>query len=187
MSSNIGLSLNGNLNTGLNFGFLGNTLQPVNTNYENDLFMPDFLKTNSSSCQTAAQNTVNQSQEQKQNPQTEHQSQSVFTTNQNDNQISQQQINDYIMAQNPSIAVTQKGNLYKKSSTFSKLGSSVGILTPVGMAISTVVSKGFSALSKKGLLVKVPLLGLAGYALGALADKFLNAKRASDADKDIQV
>ena len=180
MSGNVGLNM-----FGMSANTFGLNLQPVNTNYENDVMMPDFLKTNNFAQQTAFQGQTVPAQSPQvqsiaQTKQTQNmQQQSVFTKNTDKSQISQADLNQYIMAQDPSIRTTEKGNLYKQSTILQKLGVTAGILTPTMAALA----KGLKAFKSKSLWIKIPVLGVLGYALGALADKFVTSYRAQVADK----
>lgn len=214
MVSNVGLNLNGlgGINTSLNSGLttnsnlssasiFGNGLTPV-SNYEDDMLMPDFLKTTSPTYNMNIQAQAQQIAAQSQNTQTQVptvQTSSVQTQNtpaqlpKTDmqavrNQLQsaaqyqaskQNQLNEALLAQNSDIKVTEKGNVYQATSTGKKIGLAAGIIAPIASAIA----KGAKAFSTKSFLVKLPIIGIAGYAIGALADNYINSKRAQNADK----
>ena len=100
----------------------------------------------------------------------------------------QAQINQQIAQQSPEIGISEKGNLYKTSNNGKKLGLFGGLVAPVatGAYALTKGAKISKAFNLKNLLIKCPLVGVAGLAIGAIADYFINRYRASKADSTQQ-
>ncbi len=167
MTSNLGLNLNTNgfPTSFTSANLLGtNSLQPINADFENDILMPDYLKTSSPVFQAALQTHYQQTSQaqtaQNQNVQASPQS-SIFTQ-ENQNQVQQTQLPDITLPQNTN----------KKTNIFKTIGITLGVSAPV---IAAYASK--TALSLKNLAIKVPVLGIAGFALGSLIDQIVNANK----------
>lgn len=175
------------------------------TAYDNDMFMPDFLKTPVITGQ--AQQAQAQPQAQAQNTQTDltqqvPQSQQPVTQPQYD--VTQQQVAQpqYDVAnpqqqttatQNPQftgselngcladtqsddVDYTKSGNPYKKASFGKKSGAVLGFLAPIA---SHLIS---GSKEWKQLFKTCPLLAIAGFGIGYLVDSCTEANRANAAD-----
>lgn len=176
------------------------------TAYDNDMFMPDFLKTPVITGQAQAQ-VQPQAQAQAQNTQTDltqqvPQSQQPVTQPQYD--VTQQQVAQpqYDVAnpqqqttatQNPQftgselngcladtqsddVDYTKSGNPYKKASFGKKSGAVLGFLAPIA---SHLIS---GSKEWKQLFKTCPLLAIAGFGIGYLVDSCTEANRANAAD-----
>ncbi len=182
-------------------------LQAPAKDYSQDLMMPDFLKTNTAQTFTStAAGTTNppsQSADITQQTNIAPQTQNIQTQNntvqtpaglqnnitfQQDLTKLQAQINQQIAQQSPEIGISEKGNLYKTSNNGKKLGLFGGLVAPVatGAYALTKGAKISKAFNLKNLLIKCPLVGVAGLAIGAIADYFINRYRASKADSTQQ-
>lgn len=154
--------------------------QPVSGNYEDDILMPDFLKTENALNQTQNAQTPNQLQVPTDN-----------TTQQNNTAESQPQIDESkltnsLLARDKSLAFTDKGNIYRKTST-AKTGLAIlGFLAPAAGKIIDLFKGGkISELFKvKQLAIACPAVALAGYGVGSLIDGYVNSNRAKTADSE---
>lgn len=175
------------------------------TAYDNDMFMPDFLKTPVITGQ--AQQTQAQAQPQAQNTQTDltqqvPQSQQPVTQPQCDvtpQQVAQPQYDvanpqqQTTATQNPQftgselngcladtqsddVDYTKSGNPYKKASFGKKSGAVLGFLAPIA---SHLIS---GSKEWKQLFKTCPLLAIAGFGIGYLVDSCTEANRANAAD-----
>lgn len=200
---------NTGLNTGFNMGM--GSLFNMPKDYSNDFMMPDCLKTgNITDEQRAsifgpaytptAQVSSQYPQQQVQNPaQTQYPQQ--YTSNPYapafsgqqavQPQLTPEQISEYyekLLAQNPNLRITEKGNVYEVSHTAKK----VGILAGIGTALAGGIKKLCTgtalknAFNLKSLAVKVPALAIAGWAVGSLIDAFSNSNKAQQADAQTQ-
>ena len=177
-----------------------------NKNYDNDFIMPDYLKTGNITEEQRAsifgpmyvptqQQTSSQGQYPVVNPQqntpqqyvTQPQQMQIPVGQQYQPQLNQEQIQQLyneLQAKNPNIRITEKGNLYEVSNAGKKTGAIAGIIASLGSGIAKIC-KG-SAITKafnlKSLAVKVPVLAIAGWAVGSLIDTFTNSSRAKQAD-----
>lgn len=175
------------------------------TAYDNDMFMPDFLKTPVITGQV--QQAQAQVQPQAQNNQTYltqqvPQSQQPVTQPQYD--ITQQQVaqpqydvanpqQQTVATQNPQftgselngclaepqgddVDYTKSGNPYKKASFGKKSGAVLGFLAPIA---SHLIS---GSKEWKQLFKTCPLLAIAGFGIGYLADSCTESNRANAAD-----
>ncbi len=106
-------------------------------------------------------------------------------------QLTPEQISEYnekLMAENPNIRITEKGNVYEVTNT----GKSTGILAGIGTALAGGIVKlckgaGLSsAFNLKSLAIKVPALAIAGWAIGSVIDAFTNSNRKQQADAQPQ-
>ena len=146
-----GLNLNSNYANPSLFGT--NALQPFNSGYEDDLMMPDYLKAGLKNMQT--------------DKQAQNSAQSVFTANpKQPRDINEQAQN----TSQPQIEEEETETQAQRTNVFKILGSILGAGTPLLTAAST---KTFS----KKLFLKVPLLGVIGYAVGALIDGIFNSSK----------
>ena len=102
-----------------------------------------------------------------------------------------EQVSEYyekLMAENPNIRITEKGNVYEVTNT----GKSTGILAGIGTALAGGIVKlckgaGLSsAFNLKSLAIKVPALAIAGWAIGSVIDAFTNSNRKQQADAQPQ-
>lgn len=166
---------------GINFGagslFSAPALNGLNptTDYSNDIMFPQELALNYNQfAQTGAQQT--QTQPQAQVPQTSFTGDNLY---QNQAQI------EAAMAQNPSLRISESGNLYPVTN----IGKKVGVLAGASIPVVKELSKAFkggtftkAALNLKSLAVKVPAFALIGWGIGALADRIFNSSKAKDAD-----
>lgn len=163
------------------------------TTYDNDMFMPDFLKTPVINGQ--AQQAQAQVQPQAQNNQTYltqqvPQSQQPVTQPQYDVANPQQQT---VATQNPQftgselngclaepqgddVDYTKSGNPYKKASFGKKSGAVLGFLAPIA---SHLIS---GSKEWKQLFKTCPLLAIAGFGIGYLVDSCTESNRANAAD-----
>lgn len=151
--------------------------QPVSGNYEDDILMPEFLKTDNVQKQMQVQMNTNKPVQQDNTPETQ------------SPQIDESKIENSLLARDKSIAFTDKGNLYRKTSA-SKNGLAVlGFLAPVsGKIIEWFKGGKFTELFKfKQLAIACPAVALAGYGVGSLIDGYINSKRAKEADKEVML
>ena len=146
-----GLNLNNNYAHASLFN--ANALAPVNSGYEDDLMMPDYLKTGLRNMQTGAQ---------VQNP-----AQSVFTANPQQAQTQVQTVPQQPQIQEEETVTEVQP---QKTNIFKILGGILGFGTPILKAAST---KTFS----KMLFAKVPLFAILGYSVGALIDGIFNSSK----------
>jgi len=144
-----GLNLNSSYANPNLFG--ANALASYNTGYEDDLMMPEYLKMSSLNRQSLQQN--------------QNYDQSVFTSAPRQAQTAQEQT----LSQQPQIA-EETGTQEQKTNVFKILGSVLGFGTPI---LTAACTKTFS----KKLFIKSPLLGIAGFAIGALIDGIFNSSK----------
>ncbi len=157
-------------------------LQTFNSNYDEDIMMPDFLKSNTITSQTAnnlpqqnqvEENTVSQSfgnnpQETKSQP-----------------QIDESQLTNTLLKCDKNLSMIENGNPYKRTDIAK---TSLGILGFLAPAAGKIIdfSKGgkFSELFKfKQLGIACPAVALAGFGVGAMIDSYINSTRAKAADE----
>lgn len=168
------------------------------TTYDNDMFMPDFLKTPVITGQ--AQQTQAQVQPQAQNNQT-YLTQQVPQSQQpvTQQQVAQPQYDvanpqqQTVATQNPQftgselngclaepqgddVDYTKSGNPYKKASFGKKSGAVLGFLAPIA---SHLIS---GSKEWKQLFKTCPLLAIAGFGIGYLVDSCTESNRANAAD-----
>lgn len=151
--------------------------QPVSGNYEEDILMPDFLKTENALKQTQNTQTPNQLQAQTDN---------TAETQQAQPQIDESKLTNSLLARDKSLAFTDKGNIYRKTST-AKTGLAIlGFLAPAAGKIIDLFKGGkISELFKfKQLAIACPAVALAGYGVGSLIDGYINSNRAKTADAE---
>lgn len=168
------LNLNANKNLMPNINFSTN-------NYDNDIMLPSFLKTDT----TSFTSTTN---EQEPIIQT-----SIGNNPINTSEIPQATENDPIaeglkgaLAEpTGNIALTENGNPYKKTNFWKKALATTGFLIPIAGRVNKLAKGGkFKELFKfKPLAIACPAIALAGFAIGALADACTNSKRAKAADE----
>ena len=126
-------------------------------------------------------------------PQTQNPYSPVFSGQQTQEQAQMlpEQVSEYyekLMAENPNIRITEKGNVYEVTNT----GKSTGILAGIGTALAGGIVKlckgtGLSsAFNLKSLAIKVPALAIAGWAIGSVIDAFTNSNRKQQADAQPQ-
>lgn len=177
------------------------------TAYDNDMFMPNFLKTPVITGQAQQAQAQVQPQAQAQNTQTDltqqvPQSQQPVTQPQYD--VTQQQVaqpqydvanpqQQTVATQNPQftgselngclaepqgddVDYTKSGNPYKKASFGKKSGAVLGFLAPIA---SHLIS---GSKEWKQLFKTCPLLAIAGFGIGYLADSCTESNRANAAD-----
>ena len=165
------------------------------TTYDNDMFMPNFLKTPVITGQAQQAQAQVQPQAQAQNTQTDltqqvPQSQQQVAQPQYDVANSQQQT---VATQNPQftgselngclaepqgddVDYTKSGNPYKKASFGKKSGAVLGFLAPIA---SHLIS---GSKEWKQLFKTCPLLAIAGFGIGYLVDSCTESNRANAAD-----
>ena len=163
------------------------------TAYDNDMFMPNFLKTPvitgqaqqaQAQVQPQAQNNqtyltqqVPQSQQQVAQPQYDvanPQQQTVATQNP---QFTGSELNGCLAEpQGDDVDYTKSGNPYKKASFGKKSGAVLGFLAPIA---SHLIS---GSKEWKQLFKTCPLLAIAGFGIGYLADSCTESNRANAAD-----
>lgn len=162
------------------------------TAYDNDMFMPNFLKTPvitgqaqaQVQPQAQAQNTqtdltqqVPQSQQQVAQPQYDianPQQQTVATQNP---QFTGSELNGCLAEpQGDDVDYTKSGNPYKKASFGKKSGAVLGFLAPIA---SHLIS---GSKEWKQLFKTCPLLAIAGFGIGYLVDSCTESNRANVAD-----
>ena len=106
-------------------------------------------------------------------------------------QMLPEQVSEYyekLMAENPNIRITEKGNVYEVTNS----GKQTGILAGIGTALAGGIVKlckgaGLSsAFNLKSLAIKVPALAIAGWAIGSVIDAFTNSNRKQQADAQPQ-
>lgn len=156
--------------------------QPVSGNYEDDILMPDFLKTENTLNQTQNTQTPNQLQAQTDNAQANN----TAETQQAQPQIDESKLTNSLLARDKSLAFTDKGNIYRKTST-AKTGLAIlGFLAPAAGKIIDLFKGGkISELFKfKQLAIACPAVALAGYGVGSLIDGYINSNRAKTADAE---
>lgn len=157
--------------------------QPVSGNYEEDILMPDFLKTENTLKQTQNTQTPNQLQAQTDNTA---QQNNTAETQQAQPQIDESKLTNSLLARDKSLAFTDKGNIYRKTST-AKTGLAIlGFLAPAAGKIIDLFKGGkISELFKfKQLAIACPAVALAGYGVGSLIDGYINSNRAKIADTE---
>lgn len=157
--------------------------QPVSGNYEEDILMPDFLKTENTLKQTQNTQTPNQLQAQTDNTA---QQNNAAETQQAQPQIDESKLTNSLLARDKSLAFTDKGNIYRKTST-AKTGLAIlGFLAPAAGKIIDLFKGGkISDLFKfKQLAIACPAVALAGYGVGSLIDGYINSNRAKIADTE---
>ncbi len=126
-------------------------------------------------------------------PQTQNPYSPVFSGQQTQEQTQMlpEEVSEYyekLMAENPNIRITEKGNVYEVTNT----GKSTGILAGIGTALAGGIVKlckgaGLSsAFNLKSLAIKVPALAIAGWAIGSVIDAFTNSNRKQQADAQPQ-
>lgn len=103
------------------------------------------------------------------------------------NQMTPEQMNEYyekLLAENPNLRITEKGNVYEVSHTAKKAGILAGIVGGLAGGIKKLCTGTAlkSAFNLKSLAVKVPALAIAGWAVGSLIDAFSNSAKAQQAD-----
>ena len=107
-------------------------------------------------------------------------------------QMTPEEISEYyekLMAENPNIRITEKGNIYEITNT----GKQTGVLAGLGTALAGGIVKlckgaGLAnAFNLKSLAVKVPVLALAGWAIGSVIDAFTNSNRKQQADEQQKI
>ena len=198
-AGNVGLNSTGNISNLLNFSGV-NPL--ATTPYANDIMMQN-LDFNNVSNQGLSQNVtgsqnVQNSQVQTQNvvnqtaPQQTVQTPTVQSqvTNQNTSATAQGQVpnglENYLVQKEENVEVTENGNRYVKTNALKKVGLAAGVLTPlVTKTVKLFKGGSFKQLfNLKQLGIKMPLFALAGWASGAIADGFLNTKKAQAADEN---
>ena len=158
------------------------------TAYDNDMFMPNFLKTpvitGQAQVQPQAQNNqtyltqqVPQSQQQVAQPQYDvanPQQQTVATQNP---QFTGSELNGCLAEpQGDDVDYTKSGNPYKKASFGKKSGAVLGFLAPIA---SHLIS---GSKEWKQLFKTCPLLAIAGFGIGYLVDSCTESNRANAAD-----
>lgn len=180
---------NTNVNSVFNYG---NPLTS-GTTYDNDMFMPAYLKTPvitgqaqqaQAQVQPQAQNNqtyltqqVPQSQQQVAQPQYDvanPQQQTVATQNP---QFTGSELNGCLAEpQGDDVDYTKSGNPYKKASFGKKSGAVLGFLAPIA---SHLIS---GSKEWKQLFKTCPLLAIAGFGIGYLVDSCTESNRANAAD-----
>lgn len=157
-------------------------LQTFNSNYDEDIMMPDFLKSNTITSQTAnnlpqqnrvEENTVSQSFGN--NPQ-ETKSQS---------QIDEPQLTNTLLKSDKNLSMIENGNPYKRTDIAKTSLGILGFLAPAAGKIIDFAKGGkFSELFKfKQLGIACPAVALAGFGVGAMIDSYINSTRAKAADE----
>lgn len=157
-------------------------LQTFNSNYDEDIMMPDFLKSNTITSQTAnnlpqqnqvEENTVSQSFGN--NPQ-ETKSQS---------QIDEPQLTNTLLKCDKNLSMTENDNSYKRTDIAKTSLGILGFLAPAAGKIIDFAKGGkFSELFKfKQLGIACPAVALAGFGVGAMIDSYINSTRAKAADE----
>lgn len=171
-------------------------------NYDNDMMMPDFIKTGnltdeqrasifgpSSFPQAQTQQAYQPASAQTQYPPQQQQAaQPSFSGQTQGQQLTQEQLALYyndLLAKNPNIRITEKGNIYEVTNTGKKAGILTGIIGGLAGGVMKLC-KG-EALAKafnlKSLAVKLPVLAIAGWAIGSALDAFTNSSSAKQADE----
>ena len=192
-----------NNTTSLNTGFnttMPNSLLGMPKDYSNDFMMPDYLKTGNITNEQRAsifgsmytpEAQVAQLQQQVQYPQQNPCSPAFGGQQVQKQQLTPEQISEYyekLLSENPNLRITEKGNLYEISHT----GKKVGILVGIGSALFSGIKKLCNgtalknAFHLKSLAVKLPVLAVAGWAVGSLIDAFSNSSKAQEADTQAQ-
>lgn len=157
-------------------------LQTFNSNYDEDIMMPDFLKSNTITAQTAnnlpqqnqvEENTVSQSFGN--NPQ-ETKSQS---------QINEPQLTNTLLKCDKNLSMIENDNPYKRTDIAKTSLGILGFLAPAAGKIIDFAKGGkFSELFKfKQLGIACPAVALAGFGVGAMIDSYINSTRAKAADE----
>lgn len=187
-----------------NFG-LNNTSSVFNSvlngkNYDNDMMMPDFIKTGNLTDeqrasifgplnipQAQAQQTTAPTAQQTQYSQTSS-AQPAFRGQTQDPQMTQEQLAQYyndLLAKNPNIRITEKGNIYEITNTGKKAGILTGIIGGLAGGVMKIC-KGETlakAFNLKSLAIKLPVLAAAGWAIGSVLDAFTNSSSKKQADE----
>lgn len=181
-------SINGYNNNGitapLNLNANNNPMPNINfstNNYENDIMLPSFLRTDTTSftSTTNGQEPIIQA--------------SIGNNPTNTSEIPQATSNDPIAEElkgalsEPAgnIALTENGNPYKKTNFWKTTLATTGFLIPIGGKVNKLAKGGkFTELFKlKPLALACPIIALGGFAIGAMADACTNSKRAKAADE----
>lgn len=178
-----------NNNSLFNFNGSGNS-------YDEDLLMPDSLKTsifqntttpqtqNYSSVPTFQSNNVQQAVE---NPKM--QQKTEISNRSADEKLTAEQLQSELMNRfdrsDINVAQTEQGNTYVKTNAYKKSGAVLGLLAPVaGKFVQLFKGGKFSELFKmKQIAIACPVVGLAGLAVGSLIDSYVNSQRAKAADE----
>ena len=202
-ASTIPASYTTSSNTGLNMA-MPNSLFNIPKDYSNDMMMPDWLKTGNLTDEqrasifgpmyTPVAQVQQPQQAQVQYPQQQTQNPYAPTFNgqgQPQQQYTQEQLAQYyekLLAQNPNLRVTEKGNLYEITNTGKKTGIFAGIGAALAGGIAKVCKgKGLKeAFNLKSLALKVPVFAVAFWAVGSIVDSFINGKAAQQADAQTQ-
>lgn len=186
------------LNTNSLFSFNG-----AGNSYDEDLLMPDSLKTSVFQTPTAQQsqnyspNPVFQSNngQNAQNPPTSQVSEVPETPESiemTDSAISEKSVQDThnklmnrFDRSDCNTAQTVHGNTYEKTNAYKKSGAVLGLLAPIAGKLVQLFRGGkFSELFKiKQIAIACPVVGLAGLAVGTLVDSYVNSQRAKAADE----
>ena len=163
------------------------------TAYDNDMFMPDFLKTpvitgqaqqpqSQQPVQTVSQQPVTQpqydvTQQQVAQPQYDVANPQQQTTATQNPQFTGSELNGCLAdTQSDDVDYTKSGNPYKKASFGKKSGAVLGFLAPIA---SHLIS---GSKEWKQLFKTCPLLAIAGFGIGYLVDSCTEANRANAAD-----
>ncbi|MBD5401741.1 hypothetical protein HDR58_02910 [bacterium] len=195
-------TLGSNTNKGNLFDIQNNPMQAFSTNtYDDDMMMPDFLKTNAvvnpqttvQTSQIPLSNTPTQNQQVVAQSPVVNQPQFCGTEVESSqvqvpvaNEIPEELIG--CLNQNGKGDLTANGNTYSKTSFWRKSLASLGALAPLATR-TYKLAKGtgtFKELFKfKPIAIVGSILAAAGWALGAMIDNGINAKRAAAADEAI--
>lgn len=159
-----------------------NILKPVNSNYDEDIMMPDFLKSNTITAQTA--NNLPQ-----QNQVGENVAPQSFGNNPQETnaqpQIDESQLTNSLLSHDKSLSLSEKGNPYKRTDVAKTSLGILGFFAPAAGKIIDLAKGGkFSELFKfKQLGIACPAVALAGFGVGAMIDSYINSTRAKAADE----
>lgn len=188
-------------NTNLNTAMPNNLFNAgIPKDYSNDVIMPDFLKTSNITDEQRASifgPLYNQAQQTSKVQQTQNTQQNVDApTFSGQNQASQaqltkEQLEQYykkLLEENPDLVITERGGIYEPTNFSKKTGILAGIITALYSGIKKVCTgtELKNAFNLRSLAVKLPVLAVAGWAIGSLIDAFVNSSKAQQTDAQIQ-
>lgn len=106
-------------------------------------------------------------------------------------QLTPEQMSEYyekLLSENPNLRITEKGNIYEVSDTGKRAGILAGTITALFGGIKKLCTGTAlkSAFNLKSLAIKLPVLAVAGWAVGSLIDAFSNSSKAKQADAQAQ-
>lgn len=174
--------------------FGGNSFNPLNPSFENDMMMPEELKgfgdasmANILQAQESSAPTPVQEVETAQNDEkltNDDVKQKEEDYNRQELEKKQAELKNLLLAKDKSIEITENGNYYRTTDAAKKTGLVLGFLAPMaGKIIELCKGGNFKELFKfKQLAIACPLIATAGFAVGSMIDGYVNSQRAKNAD-----